>query len=165
MRDVRWLDGLEMRAWRGLLAATARLLAQLDAELQESQQLSVADYGVLATLSEAPSGQLRMSELAEQMALSPSGLTRRVDSLVRAGLVERVQCPDDRRGMFASLTKAGHRRVEQAAPDHVAQVRRHCIDRLRPDQLAALVEVTDALLGDREPIATRAGVTQWRQHE
>lgn len=149
---MRWLDDLEMRAWRGLLAATALLLNRLDAELQESQQLSVADYGVLATLSEAPSGQLRMSELADRMALSPSGLTRRVDSLVRAGLVERVQCPDDRRGMFASLTDTGRARVRRAAPHHVDQVRRHCIDRLDRDQLAALVQVTDAVMaGPRAP--------------
>jgi DNA-binding MarR family transcriptional regulator len=100
-----------------------------------------------------------MSELADRMALSPSGLTRRVDNLVKAGLVERVQCPDDRRGMFASLTDAGRERVQQAAPDHVAQVRRHCIDRLDRDQLVTLVQMAEALLPDERPTSgvERAG--------
>ena len=85
-----WLDDLELRAWRSLLRAHARLLARLDAELQASKGMSVNDYGVLVQLSEEEGGSMRMSELAERLLLSPSGLTRRLDGLVRAGLVERV---------------------------------------------------------------------------
>jgi DNA-binding MarR family transcriptional regulator len=140
MGEVRWLDDLESRAWRSLLAAHSRLVADLDDELMASQGLSLNEYGVLVTLSEAPDDRLRMSELAEELHISPSGLTRRLDGLVRAGLVERLQCPDDRRGSYAVLTPAGRLRIEQAAPDHVEQVRRHFIDRLDRRQLAALVE-------------------------
>lgn len=134
------MDDLENRAWRSLLAAHSRLVADLDDELMASQGLSLNEYGVLATLSEASDDRLRMSELAEELHISPSGLTRRLDGLVRAGLVERLQCPDDRRGSYAVLTAAGRLRIEQAAPDHVEQVRRHFIDRLDRRQLAALVE-------------------------
>ena len=115
-------------------------MARLDAELQASQAMSVSDYGVLVQLSEAEGGRMRMSELADRLLLSPSGLTRRLDGLVHAGLVDRVRCPTDRRGAFAVLTEAGRRRLEGAAPDHVDQVRRHFVDRLSRRQLESLVD-------------------------
>ncbi len=143
-----WLDDLEMQAWRSLLSAHSRLMGRLDAELQASQGMSVSDYGVLVQLSEEGSGRMRMSELADRLLLSPSGLTRRLDGLVRAGLVERLRCPTDRRGAYAVLTEAGRARLEQAAPDHVDQVRRNFVDRLTRRQLEALVDalskVTDS---------------------
>jgi len=129
-----------MSAWRSLLSAHARLISLLDAELQASQGMSVSDYGVLVNLSEAEDGRMRMSDLAERLLLSPSGLTRRLDGLVKAGLVSRARCPTDRRGALAVLTKAGWKRLEQAAPDHVAQVRRHFVDKLNRRQLQALVD-------------------------
>ena len=140
MIAVSWLDELEMQAWRSLLSAHSRLMSRLDAELQASQGLSVSDYGVLVQLSEAEGGRMRMSELAERLLLSPSGLTRRLDGLVRAGFVTRARCPTDRRGAFAVLTDSGRTRLEKAAPDHVDQVRRHFIDRLSRKQLQALVD-------------------------
>ncbi len=143
MTTVCWLDDLEMQAWRSLLSAHSRLMSRLDAELQASQGMSVSDYGVLVQLSEAEGGHMRMSELADRLLLSPSGLTRRLDGLVRAGLVDRARCPTDRRGAFAVLTDAGRARLEEAAPDHVEQVRRHFVDRLEPRQLEALVDALD----------------------
>jgi DNA-binding MarR family transcriptional regulator len=140
---VFWLDDLEMRAWRSLLVAHSRLIARLDAELQASQGMSVQDYGVLVHLSEAEGGRMRMSELADRLLLSPSGLTRRLDGLVRSGLVDRLRCPTDRRGAYAVLTDAGKARLEQAAPDHVDQVRRHFVDRLSRRQLESLVDALD----------------------
>jgi DNA-binding MarR family transcriptional regulator len=137
---VYWLDDLEMQAWRSLLSAHSRLMARLDAELQASQGMSVSDYGVLVQLSEAEGGRMRMSELADRLLLSPSGLTRRLDGLVHAGFVDRVRCPTDRRGAFAVLTEAGRGRLAQAAPDHVDQVRRHFVDRLSRRQLESLVD-------------------------
>jgi DNA-binding MarR family transcriptional regulator len=118
-------------------------MSRLDAELQATQGMSVSDYGVLVQLSEAEGGRMRMSELADRLLLSPSGLTRRLDGLVHSGLVDRVRCPTDRRGAFAVLTPAGHARLEQAAPDHVEQVRRHFVDRLSRRQLEALVDALD----------------------
>jgi len=138
--DVPWLDDVEMRAWRGLLTVHSRVLAHLDADLQAAQLLSLADYAVLVTLSEASDYRLRMVELADRILITPSGLTRRVDILVRQGLVARKPCPDDRRGTFAVLTGAGLERLRQAAPHHVAQVRRHFFDHLDRRQVIALDE-------------------------
>src|SRR5436309_7378642 len=96
-----------MRAWRALIGATTGLLATLDNELQAAHGLSLGDYEVLVHLSEAPHRALRMSDLALRLHLSPSGITRRVDGLVRAGLVERRRCPTDGRGSNAVLTDEG----------------------------------------------------------
>jgi DNA-binding MarR family transcriptional regulator len=147
-RGTPWLDDVEMRAWRSLLRAHARLLARLDADLQASQGISVTDYGVLVQLSEGEDGRMRMSELADRLLLSPSGLTRRLDGLVAAGMVERHRCPTDRRGAFAVLTPAGQARLQTAAPDHVEQVRRHFVDRLSREQLEALGDALDKVTLD-----------------
>ena len=90
--------------------------------------MSLGDYDVLVHLSEADGGSLRMSELAERLLLSRSGLTRRVDGLVRAGWVERKACPDDGRGSLAVLTPAGFEQLRTAAPTHVRGVRWYLID-------------------------------------
>jgi DNA-binding MarR family transcriptional regulator len=139
---TQWLDEIEMHAWRSLLRAHSRLLARLDADLQCTQGISANDYAVLVELSEE-GGQMRMSELAERLLLSPSGLTRRLDGLVSTGLVERRRCGTDRRGAFAVLTESGRSRLEAAAPDHVAQVRRHFVDRLSRKELELLAHSLD----------------------
>ncbi|HUC35864.1 MAG TPA: MarR family transcriptional regulator [Acidimicrobiales bacterium] len=145
MTGAEWLDELESRSWRALLGAHWRLMSRLDAELQQTQQMSVAEYAVLVHLSEAEGEMLRMSDLAEQLLLSPSGLTRRLDGLVSEGFVERLRCPTDRRGSLARLTPAGRRRLERAAKDHVEQVRRHFVDRLSRRQLASLAEALEKI--------------------
>src|SRR5512135_1416471 len=95
--EPRWLTEPEQRAWRALMATTIALLATLDNELQAAHGMSLGDYEVLVVLSEAPGEMLRMSDLAARLHLSPSGMTRRIDGLVRCGLVERRQCATDRR--------------------------------------------------------------------
>src|SRR5687768_9300219 len=79
----------ELAAWRGFLEAHARLVRELDAELLREHSLSLSSYDVLVQLAHSPDRRLRMSELAESVLLTPSGLTRLVDRLCREGLVER----------------------------------------------------------------------------
>jgi DNA-binding MarR family transcriptional regulator len=157
---ARWLDEEEQGAWRTLIGVHARLVARLDAELQCAHGLMLADYEVLVHLSEAPDASLRMSALAERLLLSPSGLTRRVDGLVRDGLVERRTCPTDRRGSLAALTLQGRARLEEAAPTHLNGVRKYLVDRLSRSELLGMAEaarqVGEALDGATGPaIGTR----------
>jgi len=135
---VLWLTEPEMRAWQALIKTTTGLLATLDNELQAAHGLSLGDYEVLVHLSDAADHSLRMSELAGRLHLSPSGMTRRIDGLVRAGLVERRQCPTDRRGSNAVITETGIEALRNAAPTHVRGVREHFITRLTARQLANL---------------------------
>ena len=136
--ETKWLSEPEMLAWRHLVRATTGLLAVLDNELQAEHGLSLGDYEVLVHLSEAPGRAVRMSELADRLHLSPSGITRRIDGLVKGGLVERQPCPSDRRGSNAVLTKLGLKALRSAAPTHVRGVREHFVDRLSERELAQL---------------------------
>jgi DNA-binding MarR family transcriptional regulator len=142
---VRWLDQEEMRAWRGLIDVFGAIRHDLDTELQERHGLTEGDYGVFVTLSEAHDHAMRMCDLAGHLHLSPSGLTRRLDGLVRAGLVARVPAPDDRRVILAQLTPAGWASLRAAAPDHVDAVRRHVLDHLSRTQIRQLGSALEAL--------------------
>jgi DNA-binding MarR family transcriptional regulator len=133
-----WLSEPEQRSWRALIDVTTGVLATLDNELRAEHGLSLGEYEVLARLSEEPEHSLRMTDLAGRLRLSPSGITRRIDGLVRAGLVERRQCPSDRRGSNAVLTREGMHRLRAAAPAHVRGVRAHFVDQLSAQQLADL---------------------------
>ena len=134
-----------LQAWRAFLRAHARVIRTLEAELQDEQQLALADYDVLVQLSEAPSQRLRMRQLADSVLLSRSGLTRLVDRLVREGYLAREPCVDDHRGTMAVLTPAGLDRLRRAAPTHVRGVQQHVTGRLSPAELDQLVELMDRL--------------------
>jgi DNA-binding MarR family transcriptional regulator len=142
---VLWLTDPEMRAWRALIQTTTGLLATLDNELQAAHGLSLGDYEVLVHLSDAPDRSLRMSELAGRLHLSPSGITRRIDGLARAGFVERRQCPTDRRGSNAVITDTGIQALRNAAPTHVRGVREHFVSRLTERQLANLASALSSV--------------------
>jgi DNA-binding MarR family transcriptional regulator len=124
---TEWLSEAEQRLWRQLLSVHCRLKERLDHDLQAGSGLTLGEYDVLVHLSEAPGRALRMSELADRLLLSRSGLTRRIDSMVKAGLVTRRPCHDDGRGALAELTPAGFDLIVQAAPVHVAGIRRYLL--------------------------------------
>ena len=137
-----------LAAWSTFLRAHARVVRELERELQADQDLALTDYDVLVQLAAADERRLRMSELAERLLLSRSGVTRLVDRLVSDGLVERVVCESDRRGQWAALTDAGNARLRRAAPTHLRGVAAHFLDRLSPDDLAALERMLAKLLDE-----------------
>lgn len=139
-----WLDEDQQEAWRAYIETVGDLTAALDADLAPTG-LNLGDYQVLVHLSEADQQRLRMCDLAESLRLSPSGLTRRLDGLVRDGLVRREGSPDDRRVMLAILTDTGWQRLREAAPVHVASVRRRLFDHLDAEQVAAMASTFRAI--------------------
>jgi DNA-binding MarR family transcriptional regulator len=145
--EPRWLDELEMRAWLEFLRAHAELVCRLDRELEVGHGLSLAEYEVLAFLSEAPEERMRPSELARQSRISPSALTRRIDRLEKRGLVRRERCAHDARGAYAVLCPEGRDRLVAAAPTHVRGVRAHFVDRLDHGQLDTLSAALSAIPG------------------
>jgi DNA-binding MarR family transcriptional regulator len=138
--SMRWLNEDEMRAWQSFLAAGALVDRRVDQQLKDAVGLSHPQYEILVRLAAAPDGELRMTELADTVLTSKSGLTYQVTQLEKAGLVARRSCPSDVRGVLAVLTEAGRRRLEQAAPGHVALVRELLIDVLTPGQLAVIAD-------------------------
>ncbi|MCX5213816.1 MarR family transcriptional regulator [Kitasatospora sp. NBC_00240] len=140
MDEPRWLDQDEMAAWRGFVAASNLLNRRLERQLKDDSGLSHTQYEILVHLSAAPEGSLRMTELADRLITSKSGLTYQVTQLEKAGLVSRRSCPSDVRGIFADLTEQGREAVRSAAPGHLAMVRELLIDVLSREQLAVLAD-------------------------
>ncbi|CAB4335173.1 MAG: MarR family transcriptional regulator [Actinobacteria bacterium] len=144
----RWLNPAEMKAWRRYIIASRRLLEALDSDL-EDHELSMADYEVLAQLSDAPDRKMRMSELADVAMLSRSRLSHRIKVMEKAGWVKREACPVDKRGYFAVMTPKGWKAIVAAAPDHVESVRTRFLDHLNKEDQKVLSEiferVTDSL--------------------
>jgi DNA-binding MarR family transcriptional regulator len=134
--EPKWLSRDEMRAWIGFVETQGDLMTALESDLAPTG-LTLGDYQVFVYLSAAEDDSMKMCDLAEILQLSPSGLTRRLDGLVRAGWVERRPSELDRRVMHAVLTDAGRAQLEAAAPIHVASVRARIIDRLDRDDLLA----------------------------
>jgi DNA-binding MarR family transcriptional regulator len=135
------MDEAELGAWRGFLSAHARLVRELDEELRAAHGLPLSSYDVLTTLESAPGRRLRMRELADEVLLSRSGLTRLVDRLGREGLVTREECEEDARGAFAVLTDAGARALADARPTHHEGVRTRFLDALDSDDATRLREL------------------------
>jgi DNA-binding MarR family transcriptional regulator len=135
----------ELRAWRGLLRAHATLAKRLDAALEGAHGLPMTSYEVLHNLEDADGGRMRMCDLAEQVQLSRSGLTRLVDRLERETLLERCSCEHDARGAYACLTDSGRERLRAARVTHLAVVREHFLSRFSEEELGALAELWDRI--------------------
>lgn len=145
-QETRWLSAEELAAWKGLQLMQGQLAGKLGRELAATSSLSVADYAVLAALSDRPDGRMRAYELGAELGWEKSRLSHHVSRMVERSLVERQRCPSDSRGLFVAITQHGRRTVADAAPAHVAAVREAFIDRLTPKQLSALRDVTDIVL-------------------
>ena len=138
-------DDPRLGAWRAFLRAHAQVVRRLERDLAAEQDMALTDYDVLVQLAGSDQRRLRMSELADRLLLSRSGVTRLVDRLVMDGLVERVTCDDDRRGQWAALTDTGLARLRAAAPTHLRGVSRHFLDRLSSDELASLQRMLEPI--------------------
>jgi DNA-binding MarR family transcriptional regulator len=132
------LDEEELAAWRGMLRAHSALTRALDAELAREHDLPLSSYEVLLFLNDSDEGRMRMSELADSVLLSRSGLTRLVDRLERQGLLKRERCESDARGLFAEITPEGRRAFAAARKTHLDGVRRLFLARFSPDELRTL---------------------------
>ena len=148
--DRQLLTESQMRAWRAFLGASTLVSARLNHELDEAAAISMYEYEILVRLFESEAGRVRMSQLADQVSYSRSRLTHTVGRLERAGYVLRSSCPNDRRGVYAHLTKAGYEFLAKTAPIHLDGVRRHLINRFTPSELATLTELLEKITTDAD---------------
>lgn len=144
--EDRLLGTDQMGAWRALQVMSTRLETALTHQLVTESGLSYPDYLVLAALSETPGERLRLFELATALGWERSRVSHQVSRMVDRGLVRKGTSPTDRRGSDVALTAKGRRKHERAAPAHLALVRRLVVDRLAPDQLAAVGRAAEAVL-------------------
>jgi DNA-binding MarR family transcriptional regulator len=143
MAEARWLDEHEQRAWRGLMAMQDGLSEFIDRQLRNRCGLSMADYQVLAHLSEAPDGRLRPFELGGLLRWEKSRLSQHLSRMERRGLVTRERCLTDGRGAVIAITPRGGELIEAAAPQHVADVRDAFVDNLTAAELQTLTAISD----------------------
>jgi DNA-binding MarR family transcriptional regulator len=140
-----------LSAWRALLTAHTRLVDRLDQDLRVEAGMSLADYSALLHLAEAPQRRLRMSQLAEGIFLTRSGVTRLVDRLQADGLVTRSHCPSDGRGAEAVLTEAGFERLRSASPIHLRGIKAYFLDQVAETDLQVLERMMGAVAVNLAP--------------
>jgi DNA-binding MarR family transcriptional regulator len=155
---------LELGVWRSFLRTHASIASRLERDLIADHDLPLAWYDVLLQLAEAPGKRMRMTDLAERVLLSRSGLTRLVDRLVADGLVERAACPSDARGTYTVITGCGLRRLREAAPTHLRGISKYVAGPLSERELetlrALLHKLLEAAGGDVEPPAGGCGAAE-----
>ena len=134
---MKWLNNDEMLAWRSFIETSGDLMRAIERDLAPFG-LDRGDYQLLAMLSEADEGRLRLCDLADTLRLTPSGLTRRMEGVVKKKLVGKSRSTDDRRVTYAHITPKGLDLLKKAAPHHLRSVRSLMIDHLTPSEIKAL---------------------------
>ena len=134
------LSPTQESAWLGLLAACDSIVHQVDARLRAAHALSLSAYRVLWRLSLAPTASICMSELAATVPITISGMSRLVDRLELAGLVQRTSNREDGRFACAALTSDGLALVQTAHATYVVTVRRLFLDHLSDEELDCLAD-------------------------
>lgn len=139
-------DDPRLRAWIAFLRAYSAVTRRLEAELHAERDLGLAEYDALVQLALADDRRLRMSELAERVVLSRSGVSRLVDRLEMTGLVARAACKDDARVSWATLTDAGFARLRDASPVHLRGVETHFLAQIPDEDREALVRALELVV-------------------
>jgi DNA-binding MarR family transcriptional regulator len=142
----------ELKAWQPFVQLLEVLRSRIERQLQADSGLSVADYAVLSSLTEAPGGRLRAYELSHELGWDKSRLHHQLTRMANRGLIQREAFGS--RGVIAAVTTDGWRTIEKAAPAHAQQVRRLFVDRLTPAKLDELGDISrtllESLLADEE---------------
>lgn len=138
-------QSIGVRAFVALVQAHAAATRTLNAQLVADHGLTINDFEVLLRLARAPDRRMRRVDLAQEVLLTASGITRLLDGLEQAGLVERAACASDRRVVYAVITEAGLRKLRTASATHVPQVEGLFTSRLDPGQLEDLAALLERL--------------------
>jgi DNA-binding MarR family transcriptional regulator len=137
------VDPAQLRAYFALMDVSSLLRHAIEQQLRDAGDLSYVQFQLLARLGDAPDGSRRMTDLADGVVYSRSGLTYQAGLLEKAGLVTRAPSPDDERGITVTITDAGRRRLAQVFPGHVEIVSRMLFEPLSTrdvEKLAGLLE-------------------------
>lgn len=132
--------------WRSLGRTYAMVLRAVGREMERTLGLSLPWWEVLVRLARAPEGRMRMRELADSVVFSRSGITRLVDRMAAAGLVERQQCSRDRRGWYAAITEAGQSVLKRARPVHHRGIQQHFLRHLTEEDKSVLQTICGKVL-------------------
>jgi DNA-binding MarR family transcriptional regulator len=150
----------ELTVWVRLLRGYSTLTGELNGRLHEEHGLTINDYEVLLLLSHADERKMRRVDLADEVKLSPSGITRLLDGLQKQGYVERATCESDARVAYAVLTDDGHAKLKNSSGSHIEAIRAELAERYSAEELETLSELLSRLPGageDPDPEACAGG--------
>ncbi|SHE57579.1 DNA-binding transcriptional regulator, MarR family [Ferrithrix thermotolerans DSM 19514] len=146
MTERLWLSQEQLLTWTNFLAASQLIEQRVDSQLRHDFDFSHSEYEILVRLSQAEDHTMRMGRLAQLTIINKSALTYKISNLSKKGLIDKVPCKDDARGLNVVLTKEGERLLHEIAPSHVKTVREVLIDQLSPTELEALHKISEKLL-------------------
>lgn len=142
----RWLEKDEQELWQLILAAIRKLDRGMENTLQDGGELSMPEFSVLATLSDADNKEMRLRELCNILSWDRSRTSHQVTRMERRGLLSKCKSEGDARGVMVSMTDEGMRRMEASAPDHVESVRRLVFDHLKEEDVPSLKRFLEGIL-------------------
>jgi len=137
-----------VEAWIHLLRGQSAATRAVNAQLVADHGLTINDFECLLLLARAEDRRMRRVDLADQLILTASGVTRLLDGLEKDGYVDRAACPSDRRVTYAVLTDAGYRKLQESSKSHVADIRAFFEARFSSDELEQLASLLSRILGD-----------------
>ena len=146
-RQVLANESLELEAFARLMRAQTILRRELEAESLTPRGLTINDFETLLHLSRAPDSRLRRTDLVQRLMLTPSGVTRLLEGLNEAGLIENRVCDDDARVTWAQLTAEGAETLACVGVTHTERLRAIFGETLTEDELAQLSELLGRLPG------------------
>jgi len=145
------LDDQHLSAWRAFITTHAKLIDTINREMVDAGVIPLHWYDVLIELYEAPERRLRLSDLARKVVLSKSGLTRLVDKLADAKLLERQSSPEDGRGAYAVLTEAGLDALRKAWPIYSSGIQMYFARHLSADDSQKMAGMFEQILSELNP--------------
>jgi DNA-binding MarR family transcriptional regulator len=160
--EPNWLNPREDRAWRAFIHVNNELKLRLQRQLLQDYGIMLADYEVLAVLSQHPEGRMPSQELGRMLRWEKSRLSHQVRRMYEQGLITKEPNPGDARSVLVCILPAGRRVIEDSAPKHVKVVRRHFVDLLTPAELDFLAAISERVLNHlaEEPVSEEPAVAE-----
>lgn len=146
MTTLRWLNDDEQKLWRMILASVRKMERTIDETLQDNHDLTASEFAVLVSLSEAKGHEMRLRDICSDLEWDRSRTSHQITRMDKKGLVSKVKCEGDARGVIVELTAEGERRLKLAVPAHVETVRRVVFDPMTPGQGEVLKNYLSAAL-------------------
>ncbi|MEP6478198.1 MAG: MarR family winged helix-turn-helix transcriptional regulator [Rhodoglobus sp.] len=153
MSEVSEVPQADWEVWKNFMVMRRQLERALERQLQSDASLSMPEHEILLTLFRSKDKQLRARDLGETIAWEKSRVSHQVSRMEQRGLVKRVECGDDARGVWVTLTPEGSRAVLGAMRDHTRTIRKYFFDVLSADELATLKRITGNVLDAIDPPA------------
>lgn len=157
------LDPVQLGAYFALIEVSSLLRHAIEQQLRDAGDLSYVQFQLLARLGDASEGSLRMTDLADGVVYSRSGLTYQAGLLEKAGLVTRGPSSDDERGVTVSISDAGRERLAQVFPGHIEIVRRMLFEPLSADELTRLAGLLDPVRNHMRSTPPRSAAPRRRR--